>query len=54
MLSRRQDVNILSNTDSREIGLKLEGSSELPVLWIRIVQALFHIEKIEPDMKWRL
>ena len=45
---RREDVSILSITDSKEIGLKLEGSSVLPFLWIRIVQALFHIEGIEP------
>ena len=48
MLSRRQDVHILSITDSREIGLKLEGSLELPFLWIRIVQAFFDTEGTEP------
>ena len=48
MESRREDVSILSITDSREIGLKLEGSSVLPFLWMRIVQAFFHSEGIEP------
>ena len=48
MLSRRQDVNILSITNSREIGVKFKGSPELPFLWIRIVQAIFHIEGTEP------
>ena len=38
----------LSITDSREIGLKLVGSSVLPFLWITIVQVFFHIEGIEP------
>ena len=51
MESRREDVNILSITDSREIGLKLEGSSVLPFLWMRIVQAFFHVEGIEPILQ---
>ena len=46
MESRREDVNILSITDSIEIGLELEGSSVLPILWMRIVQVFFHIEGI--------
>ena len=48
MESRKEGVKIENIKDSREIGLKLEKPSVLPILWMRIVQAFFHIYRIEP------
>ena len=47
--SRRQDVKILRPTDCNVIGLKLAGSFVSPFLWIKMVQAFFHSEGIQPE-----
>ena len=49
MESRRQDVKAFKGTDSRVISLKLAGSSLLPLLCTKIVQAVFHSAGIRPD-----
>ena len=42
------DIKILRGTDSKVIGLKFAGSSQLPFLWIRIVVAFFQTSGILP------
>ena len=46
---RRQEVKIFKGTDSKVIGLKLEGSSVVSLLWINIVDAFFHSDGTLPD-----
>ena len=47
--SRRHEVKTLRGTDSRVIGLKLAGSSLVPFLCTRTVQAFFHPDGTRPD-----
>ena len=49
MKSRKQEANIFSGTDSSVMGLKLDGSSTLSFLWIKIVHAFFHSFGISPE-----
>ena len=51
MESRRHEVNIFKGTNSSVIGLKLAGSSVLPFLWTKIVQAFLHSCGIVPDFQ---
>ena len=50
MESRKQEVNIFKGTVSKVMGLKFAGSSLLPFLWTKIVQAFFHSCGIFPDV----
>ena len=47
--SRRHEVKTLRGTDSRVIGLKLAGSSLVPFLRTRTVQASFHSDNNNND-----
>ena len=49
--SPKHEVNIFNGTVSKVVGLKFEGSSLLPFLWTRIVQAFFHSCRILPDLQ---
>ena len=49
--SRKHEGNIYNGTVSKVIGLKFEGSSLLPFLWTRIVQAFFYSCGILPDLQ---
>ena len=51
MESRKQEVNIFKGTVSKVMGLKFAGSSLLPFLWTKIVQAFFHSCGIFPDVQ---
>ena len=51
MEPRKHEVNILKGTVSSVIGLKLEGSSHVPFLWNKIVQAFFHSRGILHDLQ---
>ena len=51
MESRVHEINIFNKTDSSAIGLKLAGSSALPFLWTKIVQAFLHLCGTTPDFQ---
>ena len=47
--SRWQGVKILKPTDCNVIGLKLDGLFVSPFLWIKMVQAFFYSEGMQPE-----
>ena len=49
--SRKYEVTIFKGVISKVIGLKFEGSSLLPFLCTRIVQAFFYSCGILPDLQ---
>ena len=51
MESRKQEISIFKGTVSSVIGLKLEGSSQVPFLLTKIVQAFFHSRGILHDLQ---
>lgn len=48
MALRRHEVKTFKGTDCKVIGRKLAGSLVSSSLWIRIVQACFHLLGTEP------
>ena len=51
MESRKQEVNIFKGTVSKVMGLQFAGSSLLPFLWNKTVQAFFNSCGICPDVQ---